>query len=120
MSETGPLHPLYPSYLRGTIEEIVQICKAHQVLLHVDAAQAVGKVPVNVAEVDIDFLTFTGHKFHAPPGVGVVYSKFLKKLKPIIFGGSQEYSLRPGTENLPGIVGIGKAAELRKNNFLMI
>ena len=110
-NETGVIQP---------IKEILKICKAHKVPLHVDAAQAVGKIPVDITEIDVDFLTLTGHKFHAPPGVGVVYSKIPKQLRPLIFGGPQELSLRPGTENMPGIVGLGKAAELRKNNFLKV
>jgi len=107
-NETGVIQP---------IKEISKICKANNVLLHVDAAQAVGKIPLDLTEVDIDFLTLTGHKFHAPPGVGVLHSKLLKKIRPLTFGGPQELGLKPGTENLPGIVGIGKAAELRKGNF---
>ena len=110
-NETGVIQP---------IKEILKICKAHKVPLHVDAAQAVGKIPVDITEIDVDFLTLTGHKFHAPPGVGAVYAKIPKQLRPLIFGGPQELSLRPGTENMPGIVGLGKAAELRKNNFLKV
>ena len=110
-NETGVIQP---------IKEILKICKAHKVPLHVDAAQAVGKIPVDITEIDVDFLTLTGHKFHAPPGVGAVYAKTPKQLRPLIFGGPQELSLRPGTENMPGIVGLGKAAELRKNNFLKV
>ena len=110
-NETGVIQP---------IKEILKICKAHKVPLHVDAAQAVGKIPVDITEIDVDFLTLTGHKFHAPPGVGAVYAKTPKELRPLIFGGPQELSLRPGTENMPGIVGLGKAAELRKNNFLKV
>jgi cysteine desulfurase len=110
-NETGVIQP---------IKEILKICKTHKVPLHVDAAQAVGKIPVDVTEIDVDFLTLTGHKFHAPPGVGAVYAKTPKQLRPLIFGGPQELSLRPGTENMPGIVGLGKAAELRKNNFLKV
>ena len=92
----------------------------HGAVFYVDAAQAVGKIPVDVTEIDVDFLTLTGHKFHAAPGVGAVYAKTQKQLRPLIFGGPQELSLRPGTENMPGIVGLGKAAELRKNNFLKV
>ena len=110
-NETGVIQP---------IKEILKICKAHKVPLHVDAAQAVGKIPVDITEIDVDFLTLTGHKFHAPPGIGAVYAKTPKQLRPLIFGGPQELSLRPGTENMPGIVGLGKAAELRKNNFLKV
>jgi cysteine desulfurase len=107
-NETGVIQP---------IEKILSICRSKGVLLHTDAAQAVGKIPIDLNVVDIDFLTLTGHKFHAPPGIGVVYSKSLKRLKPILFGGGQESKLRPGTENLPGIVGIGKAAELKRETF---
>jgi len=110
-NETGVIQP---------IDKILKICKASNVPLHVDAAQAVGKIPIDLDEMDIDFLTLTGHKFHAPPGVGVLHSKFLKKLKPLTFGGPQELGLQPGTENLPGIVGIGKAAELRERKLSYI
>jgi cysteine desulfurase len=107
-NETGVIQP---------IEEIFKICHSKRASLHTDAAQAVGKIPIDLNLIDIDFLTLTGHKFHAPPGVGVVYSKSLNRLKPILFGGGQENKLRPGTENLPGIVGIGKAAELKREKF---
>jgi cysteine desulfurase len=107
-NETGVIQP---------IEKISKVCRSKGVPLHTDAAQAVGKIPINLNVVDIDFLTLTGHKFHAPPGVGVVYSKSLKQLRPLMFGGGQEFKLRPGTENLPGIVGIGKAAELKREKF---
>lgn len=110
-NETGVIQP---------IQEIIKICKSHKVPLHIDAAQAVGKIPVDVTEMDVDFLTLTGHKFHGPPGVGAIYAKNPKQLRPLIFGGPQELSLRPGTENIPGIVGLGKAAELRKNNFIKV
>ena len=110
-NETGVIQP---------IEEISQICRSKGVLFHTDAAQAIGKIEVNVESLPIDFLTLTGHKFHAPSGVGAIYAKNLNALSPLMFGGPQELGLRPGTENLSGIVGIGKAAELRKANFLNV
>jgi cysteine desulfurase len=107
-NETGVIQP---------IEKILKICRSKNIPFHTDAAQAVGKISVDINMIDVDFLTLTGHKFHAPPGVGVVYSKSLKRLRPLMLGGGQEFNLRAGTENLPGIVGIGKAAELKKGKF---
>jgi len=107
-NETGVIQP---------IREISEICKQKGVLLHVDAAQAVGKIKINIQNYSIDFLTFTGHKIHGPQGVGGLYAKDLNLIKPLILGGPQEFGLRAGTENLPGIVGMGKAAELRKESF---
>ena len=82
-------------------------------LFHTDAAQAVGKLPVSVIELPVDFLTFTAHKFHGPQGVGALYVRSSKELLPLFWGGSQEGGLRPGTENVPGIIGMGTAAQLR-------
>ncbi|MDD6186593.1 MAG: cysteine desulfurase NifS [Oscillospiraceae bacterium] len=99
----------------GTIEpisEIGQICKKHGVVFHTDAVQAVGTIPVDVKKDNIDLLSISGQKFHAPKGIGVLYIK--KGVNPVslINGGSQENGKRAGTENVPGIVGIGKAIEI--------
>jgi len=99
----------------GTIEPIAEIgavCKAHKVLFHTDAVQAVGHVPIDVKEMNIDMLSMSGHKFYAPKGVGVLYVRTGVRLKNLIEGGAQERSKRAGTENLPGIVAMGKAIEL--------
>ena len=103
-NETGVIQP---------IEKIGNLCQDHGARLHTDAAQAAGKIEIGVRNLPIDYLSFTGHKIHAPQGVGVLYAGEPKKFSPLFFGGSQEGGIRPGTENLPGIVGLGKAAELR-------
>lgn len=103
-NETGVVQP---------IEEIAEVCKAYDFVLHVDGSQAVGKLPIDLTRLDIDFLTFTAHKFHGPQGVGALFSRMPNQLGQLFFGGGQESGLRPGTENLPGIAGFGKAAELR-------
>lgn len=99
----------------GTIEpigEIGEICKKHGVVFHTDAVQAVGTIPVDVKKDNIDLLSISGQKFHAPKGIGVLYIR--KGVNPVslINGGSQENGKRAGTENVPGIVGIGKAIEI--------
>jgi len=99
----------------GTILLIKELCAiAHErgVLFHTDAVQAVGKIEVDVQELGVDLLNISGHKFHAPKGVGALYVKKGVKLEPLIHGGKQESGLRAGTENVPAIVGLGKAAEM--------
>jgi cysteine desulfurase len=107
-NETGVIQPL---------AEIVAICHEHGKVIHTDAAQAVGKSEVNVDDIAVDFLSLTGHKFHSPQGIGAIYCRDKFLLAPIFFGGFQENGFRPGTENVSGIVGIGKAAELRRKNL---
>ena len=104
----------------GTIEpirEIGAIAHKHGVLMHTDAVQAVGHVPVDVQADNIDLLTLTAHKFHGPKGTGAIYIK--KGIHPanIIFGGPQEHRLRPGTENTAGIKGLGMAADYARENM---
>lgn len=99
------------------LNEILEICNERGVLFHTDAAQAVGKLDFKVDDLPIDFFTFAGHKFHSPQGVGGIYVKDKFQLHPFLFGGFQEEGFRPGTENLPGIVGMGKAAEIRFKNL---
>lgn len=99
----------------GTIEPIREIGKvAHEagVLFHTDAVQAVGAVPIDVNDWNVDMLSLSGHKFHAPKGIGALYIRKGVKISNLIFGGAQERGLRAGTENLPGIVGLGAAIEL--------
>ncbi len=99
----------------GTLEPIAEIGKvAHEagVLFHTDAVQAVGAVPVDVNAWNVDMLSLSGHKFHAPKGVGALYIRKGVKITNLIYGGAQERGLRAGTENLPGIVGLGCAIEL--------
>jgi cysteine desulfurase NifS len=99
----------------GTILHIKELCAtAHEkgILFHTDAVQAIGKISVDVKELDIDMLSISGHKFHAPKGVGALYVRKGIILESLIHGGKQEGGLRAGTENVPAIVGLGKAAEL--------
>ncbi len=99
------------------IDSIAGICKEKGVPFHTDSAQAVGKLEFKIAGIDIDYLALAAHKFHAPQGVGAIYTKDKMTIHPVLFGGFQEEGFRPGTENLPGIVGMGKAAEIRKENI---
>jgi cysteine desulfurase len=104
----------------GTIQPIKEIGKvAHenQVYFHVDAVAAAGKVPINVKEENIDLLSISSNDMYGPKGVGALYIKKGTKVQPIIQGGGQERGLRSGTENIPGIVGMGKAAEIAKRKM---
>jgi cysteine desulfurase len=101
-NETGAIFP---------VEEIGTICKENGVLFHTDAVQAIGKIKINIQALDIDYLTFSAHKFHGPKGVGALYMKKGKELTPLLHGGEQMGGLRSGTLNVPGIVGMGKAIE---------
>lgn len=94
------------------IEEIGKIAKEAGILFHTDAVQAIGAIPVDVKEWNVDMLSLSGHKFHAPKGVGALYIRKGIRISNLIYGGAQERGLRAGTENLPGIVGLGKAIEL--------
>jgi len=107
-NETGVLQPL---------EEIGTICGEADVYFHTDAVQAASKVPIRVKDIGCDLLSISGHKIHAPQGVGALYVRKGTTLEPRFFGGSHERSRRAGTENVPGIVGLGKAAELALQNL---
>lgn len=104
----------------GTIEPIKQIgeiAKKHGVLFHTDAVQAFTQVEINVDEMHIDMLSASGHKFNGPKGIGFLYIRKGVKIKNLIHGGAQERNRRAGTENVPGIVGIGKACEIAMANM---
>jgi len=101
-NETGAIFP---------VQEIGEICAEKNVLFHTDAVQAIGKLPVSVQQFNVDYLTFSAHKFHGPKGVGALYMKKGKELMPLLHGGSQMGGHRSGTLNVPGIVGMGKAIE---------
>ena len=106
---------MYANNEVGTIEpipELAAVAKAHGVLFHTDAVQAIGHVPIDVKAQNIDMLSMSGHKFHAPKGIGALYVRQGVRLERLMQGGVQERGQRPGTENLAGIVGIGKAIEL--------
>lgn len=99
------------------IEEIGQIAKEHEIYFHIDAVQTVGHIPVSVNELGVDLLSLSGHKFYGPKGVGALYIRKGTKITPIIHGGGQEMHIRASTENLIGIVGLGKAAEIIKGKI---
>lgn len=101
----------------GTIQpvrELAQLAHEHGAFVHCDAAQAAGKIPLDVAEWDVDLLSLSAHKMYGPKGVGALYVRGGKRsgLSPLVFGGDQENALRPGTLNVPGIVGLGEACRL--------
>lgn len=107
-NEIGTLEP---------IKEIGEIAKKHNIIFHTDAVQALGHVKIDVKEMNIDMLSLSGHKLYGPKGIGALYIKKGIKLKSFIHGGAQERGLRAGTENVPGIVGLGKAVELAVNEM---
>src|SRR5215467_14345027 len=104
-NETGVVQP---------VEETGKIAEEADIFFHTDAVQAAGKIPIDVQKIRCDALSISGHKIHAPQGTGVLYIKKGTLIQPLIYGGSHERQRRAGTENLPGIVGIGTAAELSK------
>jgi cysteine desulfurase len=107
-NETGVVFP---------IERIAELVTSKGVVFHTDAVQAVGKIPLNLSRSPIDLLSISGHKLHAPKGVGVLYVKKGTRLSPYMLGGHQEGGRRAGTENVPGIIGLGKACELAGKNI---
>ena len=107
-NETGVLQP---------VEEIGKVAAEADVYFHTDGVQAAGKVPLDVNRIGCDLLSISGHKMHAPQGVGAVYVRKGTLLQPMLYGGRHERSRRAGTENVPGIVALGKAAELAQETF---
>jgi cysteine desulfurase len=107
-NETGVIAPM---------REIVEIAHAAGALVHSDAVQAVGKIHLSVHAVPVDFLSLSGHKFHAPKGVGALYISHRARFAPLLVGGGQERERRSGTENVPSIVGLGTAAELARQHL---
>ena len=107
-NETGVIFP---------IEEIGKIVKSKGAVFHCDAVQAVGKIPLDMSQSTIDLLAISGHKLHAPKGIGALYIRKGTKLTPFIMGGHQERGRRAGTENVPYIIGLGKAAELASTHM---
>lgn len=107
-NETGVLFP---------IEKIAQIVKARGVVFHTDAVQAVGKLPIDLSKIPIDLLSFSGHKLHTPKGIGVLYIRKGTRFTPFMIGGHQERGRRGGTENVPYIMGLGKACQLAQKNM---
>ena len=107
-NETGVIFP---------IEQIGAIVKAKGIPLHVDAVQAAGKIHLKVKDLPVDLMTISGHKFHAPKGIGALYVKRGLTFPPFMIGGHQERNRRGGTENVPGIIGMGKAAEVASSRI---
>lgn len=107
-NETGVIFP---------IEEIAQIAKARGVVFHTDAVQAVGKIPFKLTKLPVDFLSLSGHKLHAPKGIGALYVRKGTRFIPLVIGGHQEHGRRGGTENVAGIVGLGVSCQLAKKNM---
>ena len=104
----------------GTIEPIAEIgklAKEHGIIFHTDAVQAFGQVPINVDELNIDMLSTSAHKLNGPKGIGFLYIRKGIKIRSFVHGGAQERKRRAGTENVPGIVGFGKAVELAAANM---
>jgi cysteine desulfurase len=109
-NETGVIFP---------IEYIGQLAKKYGAIFHVDAVQVVGKIPLNMCESSIDMLTLSGHKIYAPKGIGALYVRRGTRFHPLLIGGHQERGRRGGTENVPGIVALGKAAELAESHLIV-
>lgn len=107
-NEVGTIQP---------IEEIGEIAGKHSIAFHTDAAQSVGKIETDVRKLGVDLLTIAGHKLYAPKGIGALYVKKGSKIENLMFGAGQEKGLRPGTENVPYIVALGKACEIAKRDF---
>ena len=107
-NETGALQ---------SVDEIGKIAAEAEVYFHTDAVQAAAKVVIDVKRIGCDALTISGHKFHAPQGIGALYVKKGTKLRPMLYGGRHERSRRAGTENVPGIVALGKAAQIAKRGL---
>jgi cysteine desulfurase len=109
-NETGVIFP---------IEKIARMVKSRGIVFHTDAVQAVGKLPIDLSAVPVDLLSFSGHKLHAPKGIGVLYIRKGTRFTPFMIGGHQERGRRGGTENVPYITGLGKACELAKKNLTL-
>ena len=107
-NETGVIFP---------IEEAAEYAHSRGILFHTDAVQAVGKIPINLGKTTIDMLSISGHKLHAPKGIGILYVRRGTKFSPFLIGGHQERGRRGGTENTPSIIGLGKACELAARNM---
>ena len=107
-NELGTVQPM---------EEIGRIAKQADVYLHTDAVQSAGKIPVDVNRFGVDLLSLSGHKFYAPKGIGALYVRGGTRVQQLLYGGHHQRGFRPGTENVPGIVGLGKAAEIAKQRM---
>jgi len=119
--ETALVSMMYANNESGVIFPIAEaaaLVKARGIPFHTDAVQAVGKIPINLAELPVDYLALSGHKLHAPKGIGALYARRGTKFRPFLMGGHQERGRRAGTENVASIVALGKAAELAAAHIL--
>jgi cysteine desulfurase len=107
-NETGTIMP---------VQEIGEVCREKGVIFHTDAVQAVGKIPIDLKKLAVDILSLSGHKLNTPKGIGAQFIRKGTKLSPLIHGGAQERNRRAGTENIPYIIGLGKACEIAKRDF---
>jgi len=107
-NETGTLFP---------VDRLAELAHEAGALFHTDAVQAVGKIPIDLKSTEIDMLSLSGHKLHGPKGVGALYVRRGVRMRPLVRGGHQERGRRAGTENAPGVIGLGKAAELALQHF---
>jgi cysteine desulfurase len=107
-NELGTVQPL---------EEIGRIAREHKIYFHTDAVQAAGKIPIDVTALNVDLLSLSGHKLYAPKGVGALYIRSGTRVRQLLYGGHHQRGLRPGTENVAGIVGLGRAAEIARNSL---
>lgn len=107
-NETGTIFP---------VEEIAELCSEKGILFHTDAVQAVGKIDIDLSKTKIDMLSLSGHKLHAPKGIGALYVRKGTKFTPFLIGGHQEKGKRAGTENVAGIVALGMASDLAKESM---
>src|SRR6266481_6166320 len=107
-NELGTVQPL---------EEIGRIAAQNDIFFHTDAVQSAGKIPLDVNALGVDLLAISGHKFYGPKGIGALYIRGGTRLRQLLYGGHHQRGFRPGTENVPGIVGLGKAAELAQNSL---
>jgi len=115
--ETALITVMHANNELGTVqplEEIAKIAAQNDIYLHTDAVQSAGKIAIDVASLGVDLLSISGHKFYAPKGIGALYIRGGTRLRQLLYGGHHQRGFRPGTENVPGIVGLGKAAELAR------
>lgn len=113
--DTSLISIMYANNEIGTIEpieELARIAHEHSIYFHTDAVQAVGKIPLDVKAMDVDLLSLSAHKMYGPKGIGALYVRRGVQIDPLVHGGHHERNLRAGTENIPGIIGLGKAAEI--------